>query len=156
MGVARIMVITPHAGADSLQESLKSWNCDALVVNGRAGMLSALERGWREHEAKFYCFIHDDVIIHDENWQNRIMTEFLDPSVGLCGLGGALGHGSPELYKVPYDYHQLGRSEFLSNMDDAEIHGKRFTGSCDVAVLDGFALIVRRQILETAGGWPVT
>src|SRR5262249_39261521 len=50
---------------------------------------------------------------------------------------------------------QLARGAYLSNTDDAESHGRRFTGSCDVAVLDGFALIMRRELLSRVGGWPV-
>jgi hypothetical protein len=40
-------------------------------------------------------------------------------------------------------------------MRNAEAHGERFTGECDVAVADGFAVFVRRSILEKVGGWPV-
>lgn len=40
-------------------------------------------------------------------------------------------------------------------MDDAEHHGERFVGARDVALLDGFSLIVRREILDRAGGFPV-
>jgi GT2 family glycosyltransferase len=39
-------------------------------------------------------------------------------------------------------------------MADAEIHGERFTGECDVVILDGLALFVRRSILDAMGGWP--
>ena len=73
----------------------------------------------------------------------------------MVGFGGALRHGSTSLYQKPYRLAQLGRSDFRSNMFDAERHGKRFTKACDVAVLDGFAMFVRREILEKAGGWPV-
>jgi len=39
-------------------------------------------------------------------------------------------------------------------MRNAEEHGERFTSECDIAVADGFALFMRRSILEKAGGWP--
>ncbi len=119
-------------------------------------MLPAYQDGFeRAKQFDILAFLHDDLIIHDKNWMERVLSEFEDPKVGLVGMGGATRHGSPSLYHEPYDYHQLGRSNFLSNMDDAENHGKRFTGACDVAVLDGFALIVRREVLERANGWPL-
>jgi GT2 family glycosyltransferase len=40
-------------------------------------------------------------------------------------------------------------------MRTAEIHGGRFIGERDVAIGDGFALFVRRNILDKVGGWPV-
>ena len=41
-------------------------------------------------------------------------------------------------------------------MKDAEHHGQRFTDACDGACLDGFAMFVRRSVLDKwgAGGWP--
>lgn len=174
----KLAIITAHAGADSLGQAINSWlgereamrepdwrhdhgfaftktNPPVFVVDGETGMLPAYQSGLLHVTADILAFLHDDAIIRDPEWSSKVLAEFEDPKVGLVGFGGALGHGSPELYKVPYDYHQLGRSQFLSNMDDAEVHGKRFTGACDVAVLDGFALIVRRKILEKADGWPI-
>jgi len=82
------------------------------------------------------------------------MAEFIaDPQVALVGFGGALWHGLPDLYKTPYQLQQLQRGDYRSNVDNAEVHGSRFTGSCNVAVLDGFALAVRRSFLDRIGGW---
>jgi GT2 family glycosyltransferase len=99
--------------------------------------------------------IHDDVEIYEKGWDESVLREFDDPGVGLVGFGGALGHGAPHLYTAPYHLPNLARQSFMSNMRSAEKHGARFTRECDVAVLDGFALFVRRTILDTAGGWPV-
>lgn len=175
----KLAIISAHAGAECLNEAVYSWGRDNVwlmyadgsvppiqmdngallfIENGREGMLPAYQHGLIDATQRDYnilAFFHDDLIIHDPAWAARILAEFEDPAVGLVGFGGALGHGSPALYREPYDYHQFGRSGFLSNMRDAEAHGKRFTGSCDVAVLDGFALIVRREVLEQAGGWPL-
>jgi hypothetical protein len=152
-----ICVITAHAGADSLEECLPSWGSDipTYVIGGTTGMLAAYERAWHEHEAAIYCYLHDDVRIDDPVWWVRVLQEFEAPDVGVVGFGGALVHGSPDLYRTPYRLQQVGRSGYLSNVEDAEVHGARFTGARDVAVLDGFALCVRRELLERAGGWPV-
>lgn len=99
-------------------------------------------------------YIHDDVMIYEQGWDVRVLRQFEDPSVGLVGFGGALGHGTPNLYQVPYHLPNLARQQFMSNMRSAEVHGARFTGERDVAVLDGFALFVRRSVLDKWGGWP--
>lgn len=101
------------------------------------------------------AFLHDDLVIYEQYWDNRVLQEFADPSVGVVGFGGALGHGRPELYTVPYYLPNLARQNFMSNMRDAEKHGTRFRGEREVAICDGFALFVRRTVLERAGGWPV-
>lgn len=110
------------------------------------------------------AYIHDDVEIKEERWAKRVRREFNDPTVGLVGFGGAKQHGAADIYKTPYVLQQLGRTGYLSNVDDADTHGERFDGVTDVAVLDGFALVVRRDVLDKAwlrtdptfyGGWPV-
>jgi len=101
------------------------------------------------------CYLHDDVICREEGWDVRLLKEFEDPKVGLVGFGGALAHGSSELYKRPYELTNLRRMGYLSNVDDAEVHGERFSGSCDVAVLDGFCLCIRRSVLDRIGGWKI-
>lgn len=101
------------------------------------------------------AYIHDDVVIHETGWDARINREFRDPAVGLVGFGGALNHGAANLYRTPYQLQQLGRDGYRSNVDDAEVHGEREEGACDVAVLDGFCLAVRASILDGTHGWPV-
>lgn len=107
-----------------------------------------------ELDSDVLALIHDDVVIHEQNWDLRVLKEFEDPTVGMVGFGGARGHGDPQMYKIPYEMNQFARRGFMSNMRNAEAHGARFTGERDVAVFDGFALFIRRKILEKAGGWP--
>ena len=71
------------------------------------------------------------------------------------GVIGGTMHGSADLYNPPFIISKLARGGFMSNLREAEIHGKRFTGECNVAVLDGIALFVRREVLRATGGWPV-
>lgn len=173
----KMYIITAHAGAESLGRATKSWtgvelswtptspdsgsmdywsNPNVLIINGKNGMLDAYQYGYLcKPETEILAYLHDDTIINEPGWVQRVLKEFEDPKVGLVGFGGALGHGTSGLYKVPYQYQQLARTCFMSNMVDAENHGERFTGACDVAVLDGFALIVRHEVLEKAGGWPI-
>lgn len=156
----KMAIVTSHFGSDCLSESITSWMkrevAGVIVMDGSEGILKAYQRAFLDLTlGGILSYLHDDLIIRDEYWYEKVRHEFLDPKVGLVGFGGALEHGDPRIYKKPYDYHQLGRSYFLSNMKDAEAHGERFTGSRDVAVLDGFSLIVRRELLEKAGGWPI-
>lgn len=118
-------------------------------------VLPAYQSAYLQSTETIVAFIHDDVMIHEKGWDERVLNEFNNPAVGLVGFGGALGHGTPDLYTSPYNLPKLARQGFLSNMRDAEKHGQRFTKERDVAVLDGFALFVRRSILDKVGGWPL-
>lgn len=98
------------------------------------------------------AFTHDDWEPH-EPWVARVEAEFSDPNVAIVGLGGAKGIGVDDIYRTPYKLQQLQRIDYMSNQTDAEIHGKRFTGACDVAVLDGFFMAVRTSFLDEIGGF---
>lgn len=123
-------------------------------AESNAGLIGSYNDLYENTPNDILAFIHDDVICREKGWDERVLAEFDDPNVGVVGFGGALQHGSPLLYKTPYVLQQLARFDYRSNVDDAELHGERFKGACDVAVLDGFALVVRRDLLVRGGGWP--
>ncbi len=141
------------------EESMLYWAPENIqFLDGSNGVLAAYEEGYQLADPAtdpIIAYIHDDVSIPPKDWVDRVEAEFDDPTVGLVGFGGATRHGTPDLYKQPYKLTNLARFNYHSNQTDAEVHGARFTGSMDVAVLDGFALIVRRELLDWAGGWPV-
>jgi len=130
------------------------------------GVTGSLQWLYENTTAPIIAFLHSDAEVFEQGWDERVLKEFDDPRVGVVGFGGALQLGEDDIYKKPYALHQLRRIHYMSNQTDAEVHGERFTGECDVATLDGFALIVRRELLDkwehSAGdghywnkpGWP--
>lgn len=115
------------------------------VAAFKAGVDFALEKT----EADVIACLHDDMEIQDPRWAEKVEKHFKEtPASGLCGFGGALGLGSPDLYKIPYQPVQLARTNFRSNLVDAEVHGIRSLLSEQVACLDGFSQIGRREFWE--------
>jgi len=148
--------LTIVVGGEAAHEDRFWWHgkWSTLRLMEGMGVLPAYEKAFQKRKGnKIQAYLHDDVVIYEGDWDLRVTEAFEDQQVGVVGFGGALCHGSPELYKTPYNLQQLGRSYYFSNVDDAEEHGTRFDGVMEVAVLDGFALIVRRELLEKMGGW---
>lgn len=125
------------------------------TIDDNLGVTGSLQWCYENTMAPIIAHLHSDVEIFEPGWDERVLKEFDDPKVGVMGFGGGLQHGDTDIYKVPYRLTQLRRMGYLSNTTDAEAHGERFDGACTVAVLDGFALIVRRELLDRMGGWPV-
>ena len=99
-------------------------------------------------------YMHDDVEIMEAGWDQRIIDHFAaNPKCGLLGFGGAKGLGLDCLYKVPYRLNDLARLDFLSNMKDWHIHGCHTLVPQQVAMLDGFCLVFRREFYDEMGGW---
>jgi len=111
-------------------------------------VVPAMQQCYEDTKEPILAYLHDDVIIHEQGWDLRVLKEFEDAAVGLVSFTGALGHGRPDLYRVPYHLPDLARQHFISNMRDAETHGARFTGARDVAIADGSSCFVRRSILD--------
>jgi len=146
-------------GWEGWTECVSSWSRTATRVYraycvANCDVVPAYQTAYEETDEPILAYIHDDVVIYEQGWDERVLREFDDPTVGIVGFGGALGHGQPRLYQVPYHLPDLARQNFMSDMRSAEKHGTRFKGERDVAILDGFALFVRRPILDNWGGWP--
>lgn len=113
--------------------------------------LLSLHPDWRD-EVDAVAFIHDDVQIH-EPARERIVRAFQDPQVGVVGFGGATGLGVDDIYKTPYRLEQLIRVDYYSNQTDWRTHGEREIGEREVAVVDGFFMAIRLDLLRKIGGW---
>lgn len=158
--MSKLVMVVATREWDGWLECMESWGKTAserhgIVVIRDMDVLPAYQTGYENTNEEIIGLVHDDVEIHEGGWDVRVLREFNDPTVGVVCFGGGRGHGTPDLYTVPYHLPNLARQSFLSNMRDAERHGSRFTGECDVAIGDGFALFVRRAVLDKVGGWPV-
>lgn len=110
--------------------------------------------GYPDGNDDIIAFLHDDLYIHEVGWDTKVLQAFAEhPKVGLIGFGGSTQLGGDEIYKVPYEIHQLGRRDFWSNMRGAEVHGKRTTTAMPIVYTDGFSMIVRRSLLDKIDGW---
>lgn len=167
MSLTMIMgVATMHNAGDTVGE-IRSWKRNLsdpedypvplhIIYNSpnrNRGVVGSYQELYKTSTSDLIMYLHDDVICREGNWDERVLAEFDDPKVGIVGFGGAIRHGSPDLYKVPYRLQDLARFGYMSNVDDAEVHGERMEGSREVAVLDGFALCIRRSLIDRVNGW---
>lgn len=152
-----ILIILHNRKRVGKQKSLEKFGARVVQHHGWLGHLEAVTIACAQKEARnadILGFLHDDILIHEDGWGTRVLAEFNDPNVVVVGFGGGLAQGHPDIYKIPYELVQLGRSYYISNDDHAEKHGYRFTGSCDAAVLDSYSMFIRREFLDSLGGWP--
>lgn len=98
--------------------------------------------------AEVIACLHDDCLVQEPDWDRKLLEHFQrNPQCGLAGFGGAWGAGDPQAGQGEYRPDWLVRRGFMSNMQDAEVHGTRVTEARRVACLDGFSLVFRRQFL---------
>jgi GT2 family glycosyltransferase len=121
-------------------------------IGSNLGVTGSLQQLYKATKEEFIAFFHSDLEIL-EPWAERVLQQFESENVAVVGFGGALQLGVDDIYKTPYELTQLRRVDYVSNTIDAETHGRRSEKPHDVATLDGFSLIVRRELLDRLNGW---
>jgi hypothetical protein len=147
IGQVHLDWLTTHIARAANQQDIE-WLVRHNTPDDNLGVTGSLQWCYERTTAPVIAFLHSDTEIFEQGWDSRVLKEFDDPAVGVVGFGGAVQLGEDDIYKKPYEMHQLRRIGYMSNTNDAETHGSRFEGECDVATLDGFALIVRRELLD--------
>jgi GT2 family glycosyltransferase len=116
------------------------------------GPTRAFNLGIAEASGDVVAMLHNDLMIRESGWDQRLLEQFEHPATGVCGVHGSKMLGHDDIWKRPYDFRLLGRGDSYSNLEDAESHGARSTVPVEVVTLDGMALIARRRDLAAWGG----
>lgn len=132
-----------------------------ILTHKIKGVVPAFAEGVQaalETDAEIIACLHDDLLIEDPEWAQKVLEWFdASPHCGLLGFGGGTGLAAGDIYQTPYNPMQLARQDFVSNMRDAESHGRRARSGGGhrwpylperVACLDGFSQIGRREYWE--------
>jgi hypothetical protein len=112
--------------------------------------LPTFPQGFHASEADILCYFHNDVLIHEYGWDQRVIDAFNDDvQLGLAGLfgaygvhpnGGRDGSGSNMLGKV------WGSCE--CHVPAAIHHGSHMTGIMPSVVFDSLSMFFRRTVME--------
>jgi GT2 family glycosyltransferase len=105
-----------------------------------ASVLTAYNQGWRLADTEFVCFLHNDTVMLEPAWLDRLLAPFESPSVGLTGLYG--------VQRVRRDGRYAGRTIVHSLAEGPTVRPPYE----EVAVVDGVCLCLRRATLEEIGG----
>lgn len=149
--------VTVWNGRQGAWDGVADYGKDAIVVTEEIlGVVPAFAWGVRKAldlpGVEIIACLHDDLLVEEDGWDDQVLSLFdAHPQAGLAGFGGGTGLGSDDIYRAPYSPHQLARQDFVSNLRDAEAHGRRLVRpSRQVACLDGFSQIGRREFWA---GW---
>ena len=137
---------------------------DLVIRNDEnVGVLKALNQAWQvgKEISDYIFYTHNDVMIYEDGWDEKIIRILSgQDNVGVATFYGAKGIGTNDIYKSSYVMQQMIRMENVSNCIrmDANVHGFRpIKGEAEeVAVADGFSLIVSVELLNRIGGFDRT
>lgn len=95
------------------------------------------------------CFMHNDVLIHEEGWDKRVSDAFDgDDKLGLVGLLGARGV-MPDGGRVAVMSHMLGSVWGKTDIQPAALHhGELMMELAPASILDGVGMFFRYETLK--------
>jgi hypothetical protein len=143
----RLALVTATLNIEQSAECLESWATLAayryptFVIKGEYGVVPAFAEGVRlafQNGAQAVLALHDDVLIEEADWDLKVLHA-LDSGYTFGGFGGALTLGAEDIYRTDYNPMQLARGGFVSNMREAEAHGRRSTFPQECVCFDGFS-----------------
>lgn len=117
-------------------------------------IFSAYNEGIKRAKGDILCFMHDDIVIHTQNWGKLVEKHLLDENVGLIGTYG--GH---MMSKYPLGYWDHPCSGIL--IQGKTISGNYYTeewnrcpieynlDSIEAVTLDGFWICGKRSLFNT-------
>lgn len=135
------------------QRPARVWRGIVARCNDYIGVVPAFAKGvelalMAYPHAEVIACLHDDCLVQEKDWDRKVLEHFDGHrACGLAGFGGAWGLGDEQAGQGEYRPTWLVRRGFMSNMQDAEVHGTRCTEARRIAVLDGFSLIFRAAFL---------
>jgi len=159
----RLSVLFIDNGSDEPladQSFIKDWSTlhDIKIVRNEQniGVYPTFQQGYDlTDRSPFVFYSHNDVEMLEYGWDekmNHILKELIEygDKPGVCGMFGALGIGTPDLYVKPYHFTQLMRRDCITvpGMYDGQSAILLENDARQIIVLDGFSLIVRRQMVR--------
>lgn len=110
-------------------------------------IFQAYNLGIKQSKGDYWCFTHDDVLFHTQNWGLKVLEVFdIDLKVGLIGVSGSkiktkmpsAWWDCPHHFMVTNILHQLP-----NNQTEKQYHGFDDEDNVEVAVVDGVFMVAR-------------
>jgi GT2 family glycosyltransferase len=133
-------------------------NIQIVRLDHNIGVYPTFWEALKHTDADVLAFFHSDLILTEKGWDTRVLAEFeKNPKLGLLGFigsdeidaSGGRGLGTTSNFQGAMTARNLangGRKAWHGS--PAEAHGKRNSGYTKAAVVDGCAMIFRREVLE--------
>lgn len=146
-------IIVDNGSNPPVRQWLQGLSGDDIVIRNsdNVGLPKALNQALQISKADYVFNTHSDIHMYEQDWDEKTSKAIQEAgNVGVAGYYGAMGIGSPDIYRMPYSFTQMVRTNPIAGdrcRQDPRIHGhmqfKQDWVEC--AVLDGFSLIVKND-----------
>lgn len=161
----KLRILFIDNGSDEPLESqpfYQRWmqECDLTCVRNEqnSGVYKTFQQalGHIHDDSEYIFYSHNDVEMKVYGWDEMLsslldeLNELGGKPPGVCGMFGAKGLGTPDIYRSPYHFTQLMRWNCYTVPSMVDAGGKVAHRYERVVTLDGFALIISRSMINNA------
>jgi len=135
----------------------KEYDVDCVRNQSNTGVYRTFQQALEYVKTDYIFYSHNDVEMKMYGWDVAIENLLAELELingkppGVCGMFGAKGLGTPDIYRAPYHFTQLMRWNCFTVPSMAGAGGRVVSGRYErVVTLDGFTLVVSRHMIDNA------
>jgi GT2 family glycosyltransferase len=149
IGVSSDVVVVHNGCTDGGVETIRRWSGVQLIEPGKnLGFAEGCNVGAAEAHGDHVAFVNPDAVVQPDMLA-RLAEIAADPTVGIASASLRLAEDPERINSAGNPVHFLGFSWCGGLGDQAADH----TDSHDVASASGAAMLVRREVWDTIGGF---
>jgi len=119
---------------------------------GTYSICEAYNLGAAQSKFDYLCFMHEDLVLHTQNWGLKVLEHLSDVSIGLIGLAGAIYKSRSNSTWWGVSEHYIRARFIQSNKFGEKLKDINDNPNneliADVVTLDGLWLCTRKQVWE--------
>lgn len=139
---------------ENIKETVGGYEYEFIIIDNSKNEISifqAYNLGIDRSIGEFLCFIHDDIVIHTQDWGKIIQDIFIEnPIIGLIGVAGSeIKSKSPSAWwDCPEEFKAINIIQHFNEPARSKEHwniGFKESAQREVAVIDGVFMVLRRD-----------
>ena len=121
--------------------------------DGKRGICEVYNSAGAQAKYDVLCFMHEDVIIHTQDWGMKVVEVMSDPEIGLLGIAGSeyksltpAPWACPGVLRTRHKANILQRFKFVDKPTVHEYHNSDNEDLSQVVAVDGVWICTRRNV----------
>ena len=123
--------------------------------DGKKGICEVYNAAGAKAKYDVLCFMHEDVILHTQDWGKRVVEIMSDPEIGLLGIAGSeyksltpAPWACPGVLPTRHKANILQRFKFVEKTTVHEYHNSENDVLSEVVAVDGVWMCTRKEIFN--------
>jgi len=127
--------------------------CEIIVIDNSTNnysIFSAYNEGVRRAKGDIFCFMHEDILFHTQDWGRQVVEHFKNPNLGIIGVSGA--HYYPKMPVAWWSSGIVSARVLQRYSQQTSLYFKNYAennaASIQAAVVDGLWFCASKKLMQ--------